>query len=84
MPVPFARNDSTRFISPTKTLEYMAAELPVVSTDIADVIELYGEGVSIAVDMNQFIGACERALNATDGQRSEKIQAMRKLVAKSS
>jgi glycosyltransferase involved in cell wall biosynthesis len=82
--LPFARNESTRFISPTKTLEYMAAELPVVSTDIADVIELYGEGVSIAVDVNQFIGACERALNATDGQRTEKIQAMRKLVAKSS
>jgi glycosyltransferase involved in cell wall biosynthesis len=82
--LPFARNESTRFISPTKTLEYMAAELPVVSTDIADVIELYGEAVSIATDASEFISACESALNATQGRRTSKIQAMRRLVATSS
>jgi UDP-galactopyranose mutase len=37
--LPFARNDATRFISPTKTLEYMAAERPIVSTPITDVAE---------------------------------------------
>ena len=37
--LPFALNESTRFISPTKTLEYMAAELPIVSTPITDVVE---------------------------------------------
>jgi glycosyltransferase involved in cell wall biosynthesis len=82
--LPFARNESTRFISPTKTLEYMAAELPIVSTDIADVIELYGEAVSIATDVNEFIAACESALHATPGQGAGKIQAMRRLVATSS
>ncbi|MBV9945559.1 MAG: glycosyltransferase, partial [Myxococcales bacterium] len=41
--IPFARNESTRFISPTKTLEYMAAGKPVVSTSIRDVVRPYGE-----------------------------------------
>jgi UDP-galactopyranose mutase len=40
--MPFARNDSTRFISPTKTPEYLAAGKPVVSTSIRDVVEPYG------------------------------------------
>lgn len=41
--LPFALNDSTRFISPTKTPEYLAAGLPVVSTPIHDVINPYGD-----------------------------------------
>jgi glycosyltransferase involved in cell wall biosynthesis len=41
--MPFARDDSTRFISPTKTLEYLAGGKPVVSTPIPDVIRPYGE-----------------------------------------
>ncbi len=41
--MPFARNEATRYISPTKTPEYLAAGLPVVSTSIADVIEPYGQ-----------------------------------------
>jgi UDP-galactopyranose mutase len=41
--LPFARNDSTRFISPTKTPEYLAAGRPVVSTSIRDVVRPYGE-----------------------------------------
>jgi glycosyltransferase involved in cell wall biosynthesis len=41
--MPFARNDSTRFISPTKTLEYLAGGKPVVSTPIRDVVSPYGE-----------------------------------------
>ncbi len=40
--MPFARNEATRFISPTKTPEYLAAGLPVVSTSIRDVVEPYG------------------------------------------
>ena len=42
--LPFARNESTRFISPTKTPEYLAAGRPVVSTSIADVVEPYARG----------------------------------------
>ncbi|HZZ64025.1 MAG TPA: glycosyltransferase [Candidatus Baltobacteraceae bacterium] len=41
--LPFARNDATRFISPTKTLEYLAANKPVISTPIADVVDPYGK-----------------------------------------
>jgi glycosyltransferase involved in cell wall biosynthesis len=41
--MPFARNEATRFISPTKTLEYLAAGAPVVSTPIRDVVRPYGE-----------------------------------------
>ena len=41
--LPFALNDATRYISPTKTLEYMAAGKPSVSTPINDVVECFGE-----------------------------------------
>jgi glycosyltransferase involved in cell wall biosynthesis len=62
--IPFLLNESTRFISPTKTPEYLAAGLPVVSTPIADVISPYGEGkiVQIADGAKEFIAAIERAL----------------------
>ena len=54
--LPFALNEATRFISPTKTLEYLAAELPVVSTPVHDVVELYGDCVSIATGRGGFRG----------------------------
>ena len=62
--MPFAINESTRFISPTKTPEYLAAGLPVVSTPIIDVVRHYGtlEGVEIAGEATAFVAACERAL----------------------
>jgi UDP-galactopyranose mutase len=62
--LPFARNESTRFISPTKTPEYMAAGRPVVSTSIRDVVRPYGELglVRIADDVPSFVAACEAAL----------------------
>ena len=62
--MPFAINESTRFISPTKTPEYLAAGLPVVSTPIVDVARHYGEleGVQIAAGVEGFVVACERAL----------------------
>jgi len=41
--MPFALNDSTRFISPTKTPEFLAAGLPVISTPLNDVVRPYGE-----------------------------------------
>jgi UDP-galactopyranose mutase len=62
--MPFAINESTRFISPTKTPEYLAAGLPVVSTPIVDVARHYGEleGVKIATSPQAFVEACEQAL----------------------
>jgi UDP-galactopyranose mutase len=62
--MPFAINDSTKFISPTKTPEYLAGGRPVVSTPIADVIRHYGDldAVFIADGADSFIRGCERAL----------------------
>ncbi len=62
--MPFAMNESTRFISPTKTPEYLAAGRPVVSTPIRDVVRPYGEMglVEIAAEAPEFVAACERAL----------------------
>jgi UDP-galactopyranose mutase len=63
--MPFAINEATRFISPTKTPEYLAAGLPVVSTPIADVVATYGEhpeAVRIGGTAQEFITACEAAL----------------------
>jgi glycosyltransferase involved in cell wall biosynthesis len=61
--MPFALNDSTRFISPTKTPEYLAAGKPVVSTPIRDVVRPYGdEGlVHIAATAEEFVIAVEEA-----------------------
>lgn len=55
--IPFAMNESTKFISPTKTPEYLAAGKPVISTPIRDVISPYGENklVSIANTADEFI-----------------------------
>ena len=62
--MPFARNESTRFISPTKTPEYLAAGKPVVSTSIRDVVRPYGDQglVRIADTPEDFVRACEAAL----------------------
>ena len=63
--LPFARNESTRFISPTKTPEYLAAGKPVVSTSIRDVVRPYGqEGlVRIADTIAEFVAAAEAAMS---------------------
>ncbi len=64
--MPFALNESTRFISPTKTPEYLAAGLPVVSTPITDVMDPYGvKGlVEIAGTPAEFVASVERAMTA--------------------
>ncbi len=62
--MPFAMNESTQFISPTKTPEYLAGGKPVVSTPVKDVVRHYGhlEAVGIAGDTASFVAACETAL----------------------
>jgi UDP-galactopyranose mutase len=62
--LPFALNDSTRFISPTKIPEYLAGGKPVVSTPIRDVINPYGNQklVSIARTADEFVKAIEEIL----------------------
>jgi UDP-galactopyranose mutase len=62
--MPFALNEATKFISPTKTPEYLAAGRPVVSTQITDVVRHYGDlgGVFFADDAARFASACDHAL----------------------
>jgi UDP-galactopyranose mutase len=63
--LPFARNEATRFISPTKTPEYLAAGLPVISTSITDVVRSYGSEklAEIADRPEEFVSACEHLLS---------------------
>jgi UDP-galactopyranose mutase len=82
--LPFARNDATRFISPTKTLEYMAAERPIVSTPIADVVRSYSDIVYLADSPAAFVEACERALAATAQEREARAAAARAVLARTS
>jgi glycosyltransferase involved in cell wall biosynthesis len=62
--MPFAMNESTQFISPTKTPEYLAGGKPVVSTPVRDVVRSYGhlKGVHIAHDPDGFVRSCDMAL----------------------
>jgi glycosyltransferase involved in cell wall biosynthesis len=80
--LPFALNESTRFISPTKTLEYMAALKPVVSTPVRDVSVLYGEGVAVADTAEKFIEHCEAALAETPFKRAAREALMQSMVSR--
>jgi UDP-galactopyranose mutase len=61
--LPFARNASTRFISPTKTPEYLAAGKPVVSTSIRDVVRSWGSHVRVADQPAEFVASIEACLH---------------------
>jgi UDP-galactopyranose mutase len=75
--LPFARNDATRFISPTKTPEYLAAGRPVVSTSIRDVVSPYGDLglVAIADTVGEMVRACDAALSGHGDGRGTKADA---------
>lgn len=64
----FALNESTEFISPTKTPEYLAAGRPVISTAIKDVVHPYGSAglVQIIDSPNDFISVAERIFASTE------------------
>ncbi|MGE5386875.1 MAG: FAD-dependent oxidoreductase, partial [Betaproteobacteria bacterium] len=74
--MPFALNAATRYISPTKTLEYMAAEKPIVSTAVHDVKTLYGDLVRIAEDSKSFLAACEDLLSESEPEREQRVRQM--------
>ena len=82
--MPFALNESTRFISPTKTLEYLAGGKPVVSTPVRDVVVLYGESVRVAEGEAGFLAACEAALAESAAERTGRLELGRTTVARSS
>lgn len=62
--MPFALNDSTKYISPTKTLEYMSAYKPIISTQIKDVVRDYSHCVALVKDENDFAEAIAQAPTA--------------------
>ncbi|HVE49474.1 MAG TPA: hypothetical protein VNG69_07665 [Casimicrobiaceae bacterium] len=82
--LPFARNEHTRYISPTKTLEYLAADKPIVSTSIVDVVDLYGDVVGVGDDAVSFIAACESALLETAAARTLRSERARRHVEQTS
>ena len=64
--MPFALNESTEYINPTKTLEYMAAGKPIVSTAVSDVKHHFVPIVAVGESHDEFIAAVGRALEAQD------------------
>jgi glycosyltransferase involved in cell wall biosynthesis len=77
--MPFALNESTRSISPTKTLEYLAAGLPVVSTRVPDVVAAYGSVVALADDAQGFAAACLLAGRSERPSHQARVQALIRL-----
>lgn len=73
--MPFALNESTRFISPTKTPEFLAAGLPVVSTPIHDVMRSYGDGgyVEIASDAPSVVKSAEELMAMERGPWLQRV-----------
>jgi len=82
--LPFARTHATRFSSPTKMLEYIAAERSVVSTPLPDVERLHGSVVRFGDTPEAFIAACDGALVEDDADRASRIERMRRIAAATS
>lgn len=82
----FARNESTRFISPTKTPEYLAAGKPVVSTSIRDVVRPYGDEklALIADESADFVRAVEELLAQNESERKEWLARVDKFLSQMS
>jgi glycosyltransferase involved in cell wall biosynthesis len=72
--MPFALNESTKFISPTKTLEYIAGEKPVVSTAVYDVVRDYSEVIPIVDSAESFGRALRAFLREDEAARRQRIQ----------
>jgi len=77
--MPFALNQATRSISPTKTLEYLAAGLPVISTRVPDVVADYGTVVHLAHDGAAFARGCREALRFDPAARRAEVEPLLRL-----
>lgn len=80
--MPFALNDATTYISPTKTLEYMAAGKPIISTRIADVVRDYAGCISLIDSPDEFGQAIDYLLN--DADDFSRTAEYRRILAKTS
>lgn len=67
--MPFALNEATEYINPTKTLEYMAAGKPIVSTAVADVVRNFTPIVTVANTQQEFLDAVMREAAHSDATR---------------
>lgn len=70
--VPFADNPATRFLSPTKTLEYFAGLKPVVSSPVKDVVENYADIVRLARSPEEYVSAVRAALTEDNSDRARR------------
>jgi glycosyltransferase involved in cell wall biosynthesis len=66
--MPFALNEATEYINPTKTLEYMAAGKPIVSTAVADVVRNFTPIVTVANSHAEFLAGTRNAITTPNGQ----------------
>jgi UDP-galactopyranose mutase len=82
--MPFLLNAATAFLSPNKTLEYMAAEKPVVSTPVRDVELLYGSVVRLAQGLMDFVAACDTTLSEPPRERARRAMDMLSTVSSQS
>ncbi|MFI6513885.1 glycosyltransferase [Streptosporangium sp. NPDC050855] len=76
--MPFAVNEATRSISPTKTLEYLVAGLPVVSTRVPDVVADYGDVVHFADNAAGFARACREVVRHSAADRDRHLRPIRR------
>lgn len=70
--MPFALNESTEFINPTKALEYMATGRMIVSTAVPDVVRNFGKVVKVGKDQSEFISLCQQALERPEPDAIER------------
>jgi len=82
--MPFTIGPATRFISPTKVLEYMAAGRPIVSTPIADVAGPYRDIVYLGDGPGGFVAACRQALAASPAERAKRTALANQVLAQTS
>ena len=66
--MPFALNEATEYINPTKTLEYMAAGKPIVSTAVSDVVHNFTPVVAVAHSPQEFVTAVRAAIEAPSAE----------------
>jgi len=82
--LPLVTGDATRFLNPTQVLEYLAAERPVVSTPLDDVVELHGDIAYLGDGPEAFVSACEEAIGASLEERDVRSARARRQLKRTS
>lgn len=82
--MPFALNKATEFISPTKTLEFMAAYKPIISTGIRDVKKVYKKEVKVVKTPQQMATAITAYLKETDKERAARVELQKAVLKQTS